>query len=97
LPGHRVQTRTPSDVTDPRDPDNECPAVYVDEDTGDLWLQGEAVTDADQRAEVSSHSPIGPKESVVKLPPVMKAIILEAINGTYERGTRGPGQHPADG
>jgi hypothetical protein len=80
----------------PNTPDNECPAVYVDEDTGDIWFQGEAVTDPDQLAEVTSHSPIGPKESVVKMPPVMKAIILEAVNGTYQRGRRGPGQHPAN-
>jgi hypothetical protein len=32
---------------------------------------------------------------VVKLPPAMKAIILEAVNGTYERGRKGPGPHPA--
>jgi hypothetical protein len=81
----------------PNTPDNECPAVYVDEDTGEIWFQGEAVTDPDQLAEVAGHSPIGTSESVVKLPSTMKAIILEAVNGTYERGRRGPGQHPADG
>ncbi len=25
---------------DPKSPDNGCPAVFVDEDTGDLWFQG---------------------------------------------------------
>jgi hypothetical protein len=29
----------------PDTPDNGCPAVYVDEDTGDIWIQGETVTD----------------------------------------------------
>ena len=29
----------------PNTPDSECPAVYVDEDTGDIWFQGETVTD----------------------------------------------------
>lgn len=78
-------------------PDNDCPAVYVDEETGEIWFQGETVTDPEKLAEVAQHSPIGPRESVVKLPPDMKAIILEAVHGTYERGRRGPGQHPARG
>ncbi|WP_243718290.1 hypothetical protein [Actinomadura sp. 7K534] len=77
----------------PDTPTNECPAVYVDEDTGDVWFQGEQVTDPRALAEVDGHSPIGEHEVVVKLPPVMRDIILEAINGTYERGRRGPGRH----
>lgn len=79
----------------PSTPDNQCPAVFIDEDTGDVWFQGEQITDPRALDEVASHSPIGAQEAVVKLPPVMKAIILEAINGTYERGRRGPGPHPA--
>ena len=43
----------------PNTPDSECPAVYVDEDTGDLWFQGETITDSDALAEVAGHSPIG--------------------------------------
>jgi hypothetical protein len=78
----------------PSTSDDECPAVFVDEDTGDIWFQGETVTDPDALAEATEHSPIGAKESIVKLPPVMKAIILEAVNGTYEPGRRGPGRHP---
>jgi hypothetical protein len=77
----------------PNTPDSECPAVYVDEDTGDLWFQGEMITDPEALAEVAGHSPIGPRESVVKLPPVMGQIIMEAVNGTYERGKQGPGVH----
>jgi hypothetical protein len=83
----------------PSTPDDECPAVYVDEDTGDILFQGETVTDPDTLAEAASHSPIGAKESIVRLPSVMKAIILEAVYGTYEPGRRGPGRHSriADG
>jgi hypothetical protein len=51
----------------PDTPVNECPAVYVDEDTGEFWFQGEAVTDPAALAEVAAHSPIGANESVVKL------------------------------
>jgi hypothetical protein len=78
----------------PDTPDNGCPAVYVDEDTGDIWFQGDAVTDSTALAEVSRHSPIGPGEVVVRLPPVMKSFILEAVNETYEHGRQGPGLHP---
>jgi len=78
----------------PSTSDEECPAVFVDEDTGDIWFLGETVTDPAALAEAAEHSPIGAKESIVKLPPVMKAIILEAVNGTYEPGRRGPGRHP---
>jgi len=81
----------------PQTPTNECPAVYVDEDTGDFWFQGETITDPATLAEVASHSPIGANEAVVKLPPVMAAIIREAVDGTYERGRRGPGLHGVEG
>ena len=66
------------------DPDtggNNCPAVFVDEDTGDIWFQGDAVTDPSALAEVAKHSPLGQAEAIVKLPPRMAAIILEAIDG----------------
>jgi hypothetical protein len=81
----------------PDTPDSECPAVYVDEDTGDIWFQGETVTDSAALAEVGRHSPIGARESIVKLPPVMKSVIMEAASGTYERGRQGPGPHPRRG
>jgi hypothetical protein len=78
----------------PDTPDNGCPAVYVDEDTGDIWIQGETVTHPVALAEVGRHSPIGPGEAVVKVPPVMKSFVMEAVHGTYERGRQGPGPHP---
>jgi len=54
------------------------PAAYVDEDTGDIWVQGETVTDPGALAEVEQHSPIGLGEAVVKVPPVMKSFVMEA-------------------
>ncbi|MBV9449003.1 MAG: hypothetical protein JO345_24210 [Streptosporangiaceae bacterium] len=81
----------------PDTPDNGCPAVYVDEDTGDIWFQGETVTDSVALAEVARHSPVGTGESVVRLPPVMRSIVVEAASGTYERGRQGPGPHPRHG
>ena len=43
----------------PDTPDSQCPAVFVDEDTGEIWFQGETVTDPAELAEVARHSPIG--------------------------------------
>jgi hypothetical protein len=66
------------------DPDtnvDHCPAVFVEEGTGDLLFQGWTVTDAATLAEVDGHSRIADDESVVRLPARMQAIILEALSG----------------
>jgi len=67
------------------DPDtngDNCPAVFMDPATGDLLLQGWTVTDQQILADVCRHSPIADHESVVRLPARMKAILLEAVNGS---------------
>ena len=63
---------------DPESPNGGCPAVFVDEETGDLLFQGEAVTDAAVLGLVDAHSSIGSGEKVVRLPARLRAIILEA-------------------
>jgi hypothetical protein len=66
------------------DPDTDtdhCPAVFVEEETGDLLVQGWTVTDPATLAEVDGHSQIADDESVVRLPARMRAIILEALSG----------------
>ena len=76
------------------DPDtngDHCPAVFVEEETGDMLFQGWTVTDAGMLAEVSRHSPVADSESVVRLPARMRTIILEAISGhgaTVQRADR---------
>jgi hypothetical protein len=60
---------------------NHCPAVFIDEETGDFLLQGCTVTDPDTLAAVAGHSPIADNESVIRLPPRMRVIILEAVSG----------------
>ena len=79
---------------DPDNPDDECPAVFVDPETGDFYMQGETVTDPEALAWINSDSRILDTESVVKLPARMAAIIMEAVNGSYERGRR---RFPAGG
>src|ERR1700722_10211159 len=66
------------------DPDtggDHCPAVFIDEETGDFLLQGWTVTDPDTLAAVAGHSPIADNESVVRLPARMRHILLEAASG----------------
>jgi hypothetical protein len=58
-----------------------CPAVFVDDETGDLLFQGWTVTDPSTLAEAGSHSPVADNESLVRLPARMRATILEALNG----------------
>ena len=76
------------------DPDTDtdhCPAVFVEEETGDLLFQGWTVTDPATLAEVDGHSRIADEESVVRLPARMRAIILEALSGhgaTVQRADR---------
>jgi hypothetical protein len=77
------------------DPDtggDNCPAVFAEEETGDLLFQGWTVTDVQTLAEISQHSPVADDESVVRLPARMRAIIQEALNGegaTVQRADRG--------
>jgi hypothetical protein len=66
---------------DPETDTEHCPAVFLDEGTGDLLLQGWTVTDTDTLAAIARHSPIADNESVVRLPARMRSIIQEAING----------------
>ena len=81
---------------DPDNPNDSCPAVFIDADTGNFYFQGETVTDPDTLAWINSDSRILDTESVVMLPARMAAIILEAVNGGYERGRRRfpAGRHP---
>ena len=87
------------------DPDtggDNCPAVFIDDETGDLIFQGWTVTDPKMLADVAKHSPIADDESVVRLPARMREIVQEALNGhgaTVQRADRGDdriGRAPGD-
>lgn len=87
---------------DPETDSDHCPAVFVEEETGDLLFQGWTMTDAATLAEVNRHSPVADNESVVRLPARMRAIILEALSGQgttvqrTDRGNRELGCSPGD-
>jgi hypothetical protein len=66
------------------DPDTNgenCPALFVEQETGDLLVQGWTVTDPVVLAESGTLSPLGETEGLVRLPARMRAIILEALSG----------------
>jgi hypothetical protein len=76
---------------DPETDSDHCPAVFVEQETGDLLFQGWSVTDPATLAEVSRRSPVADNESVVRLPARMRATILEALSGhgaTVQRADR---------
>jgi hypothetical protein len=70
---------------DPETNGDQCPAVFVDEDTADLIITGFKVTDTPTLADVVSHSPIADHEATVRVPARMRHIILEAV-----RDSEGP-------
>jgi hypothetical protein len=81
---------------DPGTDGDNCPAVFVEKETGDLLFQGWTVTDPQTLAEAGKHSPIADNESLVRLPARMRAIILEALNGqgaAIQRADRGDDEH----
>ncbi len=59
-------------------PNNECPAVFRDDETGVFYFQGETISDPDILAKIVAHSPVLDSESVVKLPSLMAEMIMEA-------------------
>ncbi|HET9080808.1 MAG TPA: hypothetical protein VFO01_09885 [Trebonia sp.] len=73
---------------DPDTTGDHCPAVFVEEETGDLLFQGWTITDPQILAEVAQHSPVADNESVVRLPARMRAMIW--------RPARQPGEPTAD-
>jgi hypothetical protein len=76
---------------DPGTDGDNCPAVFIEDETGDLLFQGWTVTAPETLTDVGRHSPIADDESVVRLPARMRAVILEAFNGqgvTVQRADR---------
>jgi hypothetical protein len=77
---------------DPETDGVNCPAVFADEETGDLLFQGWEVEDLATLAQAAQHSPLGDNERLVRLPARMRAIVLEALNGqgaAVQRADRG--------
>ncbi len=68
---------------DPDTDTGQCPAVFMDDDSGDMLFQGDLITDAATLAKVATHSPIAKHEAVVRLPARMRTIIKEAIDASH--------------
>nr|WP_247614027.1 hypothetical protein [Streptomyces sp. RG38] len=65
---------------DPESGDHGCPAVWVDEETQDLVIQG-VTADSDTTARTVHDSPLPAHESVVRLPQRMIPLLREALDG----------------
>ncbi|MFF0058190.1 hypothetical protein ACFYRI_27775 [Streptomyces microflavus] len=65
---------------DPESGDHGCPAVWVDEETKELVIQG-MTADADTLARTSQNSPLPAHESVMRLPQRMIPLLREALDG----------------
>jgi hypothetical protein len=77
---------------DPDSTHQECPAVWVDPQTGDFLFRGKTVTDTAVITELNDHIGKAEDESDIWLPARMAPLIREALDG-YEQGRQGPGQH----
>ena len=77
---------------DPESNASECPAVFVDPETGDFLFRGKTVTDPALITALNEHIGKAEDESDVWLPARMAPLIREALDG-YEQGRQGPGQH----
>jgi len=65
---------------DPESGDHGCPAVWVDEETKELVIQG-VTADADTIARTSQNGPLPAHESVVRLPQRMIPLLRDALDG----------------
>jgi len=60
---------------DPATGKGSCPAVFVDDETGDLLFQGWTQTDSGVLGEAAGYGPLATNESVVRLPARMRELI----------------------
>ncbi len=77
---------------DPESNASECPAVFLDSETGDFLFRGKTVTDPALTTALNEHIGKAEDESDVWLPARMAPLIREALDG-YEQNRQGPGQH----
>lgn len=64
---------------DPGTSGTDCPALFLDTNTGDLVFQGYEVTNEDELAQVNGASRIRPGEVVGRIPARMRKSVLRAL------------------
>ncbi|MCM1976392.1 hypothetical protein [Streptomyces sp. G1] len=69
---------------DPNSDTGQCPSVWVDQDTGDVVVQGWKATDA-ETAECRESGDIPDSEAVVRLPAAMTEILRKACDDADRR------------
>jgi hypothetical protein len=65
---------------DPETNGDHCPALFIDDESGDLLIQGWIETDPGMLARTAEHSPLAENEMIVRLPARMRDVILEALH-----------------
>lgn len=65
---------------DPATKDNGSPAMFLDDETGDLLFQGWVETDPATLTLAASYSRMAPNEKLVRLPARMRPVIEEALD-----------------
>ncbi|MGW4506813.1 hypothetical protein ACWENO_19460 [Streptomyces sp. NPDC004436] len=72
---------------DPNSDTGQCPSVWVDEDTGDLLVQGWKATEAEQ-AECRKSGDIPDSEAVVRVPASLRKLLKEACDDAHRHRPR---------
>jgi len=65
---------------DPTSNPGRCPAVFVDNTTGDLILQGWTVTDRATLGSAAADNPRADDETLIRLPARMRDVVRQAID-----------------
>lgn len=63
---------------DPETPNSGSPTVWVDEDNGDIVIQGWKIEDEETLSQIFATGPIPGHETVLRLPRRMAAFLREA-------------------
>lgn len=64
---------------DPTTANDNCPSMFVDDETGDLIIQGWTETDPKVLMQAAKVSSLAENETIVRLPARMREVILEAL------------------
>jgi hypothetical protein len=66
---------------DPNTPDTGSPTVWVDDENGDIIIQGWKIDDEATLRQIMANGPIPGHETVIRLPRRMAAMLMEAAHG----------------
>ncbi|MFI9554579.1 hypothetical protein [Nonomuraea endophytica] len=74
-------------VIDPDTDGEDCPALHLDEETGDLAVIGETITDPSDLAAIKASTGLKSCETAIIIPARMRKHILEALRELDDSST----------